>query len=64
VIVVSPTAIAVTMPLASTVAIASLSDFQVTTLLVVVAGRISTESSAVSNALRLTSVMLSVIDDA
>ena len=33
-------------------------------LLVVVAGRISTESSAVSNALRLTSVMLSVIDDA
>jgi len=60
----TPTAIAVTTPLASTVAIASLSDFQVTALLVVVVGRMVVVNVAVSVALRVTAVVLSVIEAA
>ena len=61
VIVVSPTATAVTLPLASTIATASFDDFHVTDLLVVNSGSTVATSVAVSVASRLISVLSSVI---
>ncbi len=64
VIVALPTATAVTLPLASTVAIASSEDFQVIDLSVVVSGRMVATRSTVSVAFSVVSVLFRVIEPA
>ncbi len=64
VIVALPTATAVTLPLSSTVAIASLVDFHVTDLLVVASGRIVATRSTVSVAFSVAAVLFRVIEPA
>ncbi len=59
-----PTATAVTLPLASTVAIVSSEDFQVTDLSVVVSGRIVATRSTVSVAFSVVSVLFRIIEPA